>query len=168
MRFALTFSRTAGALVAALALTACDEGPAGPGSGVATALRNATLTQTDRFGLPAVATVFIPTAQKDAYNAAAPADDRTAFRSFVVAGLTAFGHPDPGALADALLPDIQPADLSQLTGFLAGGRRLQDDVITAELGLIFGANAALNDDHVDGNDRAFPTVFPYLAEPWLQ
>lgn len=167
MRFALIPSRTAGALVAALALAGCADGPAGPGSGVVTALRNVTLTQTDRFGLPAVATVFIPTAQKDAYNGAAPAGDRAAYRSFVVARLTAFGHPDPEALADALLPDIQPANLAQLTGFLAGGRRLQDDVITAELGLIFGTNAALNDDHVDANDRAFPVVFPYLADPWL-
>jgi hypothetical protein len=52
--------------------------------------------------------------------------------------------------------------LSQPTGFL-NGRRLSDDVITAELGLIFGSNAALNDDHVDANDRSFLGAFPYLA-----
>jgi hypothetical protein len=38
-------------------------------------------------------------------------------------------------------------------------------VITAELGLIFGANAELNDDHVDANDRVFLPGFPYLAAP---
>jgi hypothetical protein len=40
-------------------------------------------------------------------------------------------------------------------------------VITAELSLIFGANADLNDDHVDANDRAFTASFPYLAAPHL-
>ncbi len=38
-------------------------------------------------------------------------------------------------------------------------------MITAELGLIFGANAALNDDHVDANDKPFLGQFPYLAAP---
>ena len=121
-------------------------------------------TQVERFGLPAVATVFIPSDQKGAYNQAAPAGDPATFRQFVVDVLTAFGTPDPDGLADALQPDIQPINTSQESGFL-NGRRLQDDVITAELGLIFGANADLNDDHVDANDRAFLTSFPYLAAP---
>jgi hypothetical protein len=121
-------------------------------------------TQVERFGLPAIATVFIPSDQKDAYNQAAPAGDRATFRQFVVAVLTAFGNPDPDGLADALQPDIQPINTSQESGFL-NGRRLQDDAITVELGLIFGANADLNDDHVDANDRAFLTSFPYLAAP---
>lgn len=120
--------------------------------------------QVERFGLPAVATVFIPSSQKDAYNQAAPAGDPATFRQFVVDVLTAFGHPDPSALADALQPDIQPINTSEASGFL-NGRRLQDDVITAELALIFGPNADLNDDHVDANDRAFLTSFPYLAAP---
>jgi hypothetical protein len=153
-------------LVIALA-AGCTDGLTSPGQEIATSLRNMTVVQVDRFGLPAIATVFIPTAQKDAYNGAAPDGDQAAFRSFVVARLTAFGHPNPNALADALLPDIQPVNLAQFTGFLAGGRRLSDDVITAELGLIFGANAALNDDHVDGNDAPFGGSFPYLAPPWL-
>lgn len=121
-------------------------------------------TQVERFGLPAIATVFIPSDQKDTYNQAAPAGDPATFRQFVVDVLTAFGNPDPDGLADALQPDIQPINTSQESGFL-NGRRLQDDVITAELGLIFGANADLNDDHVDANDRAFLTSFPYLAAP---
>jgi len=41
-------------------------------------------------------------------------------------------------------------------------------VITAELHLIFGSNAALNDDHVDANDKAFLPTFPYLAGPHIQ
>jgi hypothetical protein len=121
-------------------------------------------TQVERFGLPAIATVFIPSDQKDAYNEAAPAGDPETFQQFVVDRLTAFGNPDPEGLADALQPDIQPINTGQESGFL-NGRRPQDDVITAELGLIFGANADLNDDHVNANDRAFLAGFPYLAAP---
>lgn len=129
---------------------------------------NATYAQTDRFGLPAIATVFIPSNRKDEFNQAAPAGDQAAFRTNVVETLIAFGNDaaTANALADALLPDVQPIDVSQPSGFL-NGRRPQDDVITAELGLIFGANAALNDDHVDANDVAFLPVFPYLAGPHL-
>ncbi len=155
------------ALAAALLAGCSTDTPGGPSgaTGPDLLLTSVAVTQADRFGLPAVATVFIPSAQRDAYNTAQPVNDRANFRSFVVNGLTAFGHPNPGALADALLPDIQPIDLTQPSGFL-NGRRLQDDVITAELGLIFGANAALNDDHVDANDKAFLASFPYLAAPF--
>jgi hypothetical protein len=150
------------ALVAALAGGCEDEdGVVGPGSSVV-------FRQVDRFGLPAIATVFIPAAQKDAFNQAAPAGDRGQYKDEVVAVLTTFGVDAATAdqLANALLPDIQPIDVTQPTAFL-NGRTLADDVVTAELGLIFGANAALNDDHVDANDRPFSNAFPYLAEPQL-
>jgi hypothetical protein len=125
--------------------------------------------QADRFGLPAIATVFIPSSQKDAYNRAAPVNDAATYTDEVVAVLTAFGNTvaQANALAGALLPDVQPINTSAPSGFL-NGRRLQDDVITAELGLIFGANAALNDDHVDANDKPFRATFPYLADPTVQ
>lgn len=157
------------AAVATMTVVAgCDRDPAAlAGSEAQTELSRvltADFEQADRFGLPAIATVFIPTAKKDAYNAALPANDRRDYTADVIAVLTAFGHPDPAALAGALLPDIQPINTAQPTGFL-NGRRLDDDVITAELGLIFGANAALNDDHVDANDVPFGRTFPYLAPP---
>jgi hypothetical protein len=150
--------------LAALLVASCQN-PNAPVSGPrveASMLMNAGLMQEDRFGLPAIATVFIPTAQKDAYNQGSPADDRANYTDEVVAVLTAFGHPNPAGLAAALLPDMQPINTSLPTGFL-NGRRLQDDVITAELGLIFGSNTALNDDHVDANDKPFLATFPYLA-----
>jgi hypothetical protein len=149
------------------ASTACEE-TMGPGTDqeVEDVLNN-TYAQTDRFGLPAIATVFIPANRKDSYNEAAPVNDAT-YRSDVVSTLVAFGNSEAAAngLADALLPDVQPINTAMATAFL-NGRRPQDDVITAELGLIFGDNAALNDDHVDANDVAFPGTFPYLAAPHL-
>jgi hypothetical protein len=47
---------------------------------------------------------------------------------------------------------------------------LYDDVIDAELTLIFGgptggSNPGLTSDHVNANDKAFLTSFPYLATP---
>lgn len=162
-----TFLRGLGPLaLAALLAAGCEltSAPEAGGAIQASVLLNAVLRQQDRFGLPAIATVFIPTNQKDAYNQSPPSGDEATYTDEVVAVLATFGHPNPTALADALLPDIQPINTAQASGFL-NGRRPQDDVITAELGLIFGANADLNDDHVDENDRPFLTTFPYLAAP---
>jgi hypothetical protein len=158
------------AMVVGFLSTSCSDSTTAPGAAndvdLSVLLRRAT-TQADRFGLPAIATVFIPTNERDAYNAGAPVDDRANFRHFVFDKLVAFGNPNPGALADFVQPDIQPVDLSKPTAF-PNGRRLQDDVITVELGLIFGSNANLNDDHVDANDKAFSMTFPYLAGPWTE
>ena len=46
-----------------------------------------------------------------------------------------------------------------------------DDVIDTELLLIFGgsagtSNPGLTSDKVGSNDKAFLSVFPYLAAPW--
>ncbi len=150
------------AAVVLLGTGACEDdenGMMGPGE-------DETFTQVDRFGLPAINTVFIPTTQKQDFNRAIPANDNAQFRDEVLATLSAFGVVgDPAeGLADAVLPDIQPIDTSKPTAF-PNGRKLSDDVITGELMLIFGANADPNDDHVDANDKAFLATFPYLAEP---
>jgi Domain of unknown function (DUF4331) len=158
--------RVAGLLLACALAAGCSDDDAAPGTAPSAIRHNRPARQADRFGLPAIATVFIPSAQKNAYNAAQPVNDPAEFTDEVVAVLTAFGHPDPAGLASVLLPDIQPVNTSQPSGFL-NGRRPQDDVITAELGIIFGGNAALNDDHVDQNDKAFLPVFPYFAPPHL-
>ena len=145
------------------------QSPSAPLGAEMSVLMQRTLQQEDRFGLPAIATVFIPTNLKDAYNMASPSGDAATYRSLIVAKLMAFGQDatSANALATALAPDIQPIDVSQPSGFL-NGRTPPDDVITAELGLIFGSNAALNDDHVDANDAPFLTTFPYLAGPHVQ
>jgi hypothetical protein len=135
----------------------------------ASVLMHQEMLQEDRFGLPAIATVFIPTDLRDAYNLGSPSGDVATFKRLIVAKLMAFGQDaaSANALASALSPDVQPIDLSQPSNFL-NGRKPSDDVITAELHLIFGSNAALNDDHVDANDAPFLTTFPYLAGPHVQ
>jgi hypothetical protein len=69
------------------------------------------------------------------------------------------GSPTAGALADFLLPDILTVDTSSSAGF-PNGRRLADDVIDIELGLV--TNGAVTTDCV-ANDSAFSGAFPYLA-----
>ena len=141
--------------------------------------------QVDRMGRPAIATVFIPNnpfepkdsepSLKNTYNHGVPADDRADFRGEVVDTLTTLhslndmSGDDPSddagkvsGLADTLLPDILTYDTSKSAGFL-NGRRLADDVIDAELGLI--TEGAVTSDCVSCNDRAFRSGFPYLAGP---
>ncbi len=128
--------------------------------------------QIDRMGRPAINTVFIPNnpfepagsepSQKNFFNAGKPKHDTRDFREEVEDTLAIFypaGDPSIGALADVLLPDILTVDFSSAAGFL-NGRRLEDDVIDAELGLV--TNGIVTSDCVD-NDSAFLGVFPYLA-----
>lgn len=141
--------------------------------------------QIDRMGRPAIATVFIPNnpfeakgsepSQKTKYNQGSPATDRARFRAEIVDSLTTLFSLNDGAgdnkaddktkidgLADVLLPDILTFDTAKSQGFL-NGRRLADDVIDAELGLI--TEGAATTDCVSRNDKAFVAAFPYLAAP---
>jgi hypothetical protein len=115
----------------------------------------------DRMGRPAINTVFINSARKDLFNQVDPHVDQLLFRSDVVSTLTSLGNSTSTAndLADVLLPDILTFDLGNSDGFL-NGRKLADDVIDAELGLISGG--AITTDCVD-NDSTFRATFPYLG-----
>ena len=116
--------------------------------------------QIDRMGRPAINTVLIPAAKKDAFNAGKPKDDVANYRADVIATITALGNgANAAGLADVLLPDVLSFDTASAAGFL-NGRRLEDDVIDAELNLL--SNGAVTTDFV-GNDSAFLDVFPYLA-----
>jgi len=119
--------------------------------------------QVDRMGRPAINTVFIPGAMKDAFNQASPPQDQTLFRDAFTATARALGNSSDRAnfLADFLLPDILTLDTSKSDGF-PNGRRLQDDVIDTELNLI--TNGAVTTDCV-ANDSNFRTTFPYWAGP---
>jgi hypothetical protein len=157
--------------LAVLGGAACENDAIGPDTDepAMSIIRNQTLVQVDRMGLPAVNTAFVSaSADKDAFNRGTPATDEDRFLGTLTQTITArFGlnSAQAGALADFVLPDVLP--LGDLSGF-PNGRRLADDVIDIELGLIFGvfgpAVPALQSDGVDANDRAFGG-FPHLAPP---
>ena len=130
--------------------------------------------QVDRMGRPAINTVFIPNnvfepsgsepSQRNAFNAAQPANDQRDYRGEVVDTLEIFygaGSSTAQALADFLLPDMLTIDTSNPAGF-PNGRGLADDVIDIELGLV--TNGAVTSDCV-ANDSAFSNTFPFLAAP---
>jgi hypothetical protein len=131
--------------------------------------------QIERMGRPAINTVFNHTdADKDAANRLSPVDDRAFDRDNVLGVLDAIGDvldanglprydaATEGAIADILLPDVLTVELGNAAGFL-NGRRLADDVIDAEFGVLTNGN--VTSDGVNANDRAFIDSFPYLAGP---
>lgn len=131
--------------------------------------------QVDRMGLPAINTVFIRPNRftnpggnfKNAFNFGHPFLDVDDWSEEVIDTLV-FGFGNTEAYAEAVaavvLPDMIPFDTTSAAGFL-NGRRLADDVIDAELGIV--TNGGLTTDSVDANDQAFRAVFPYLATPNL-
>ncbi len=125
--------------------------------------------QIDRMGRPGINTVFIPAnpfepnepSQKKTFNRTKPRLDQKKFRPEVVDTLEIFyqsGDPAVAGLADVLLPDILTVDTSSTAGFL-NGRKLADDVIDTELGLV--TDGQVTSDCV-GNDSNFSNTFPYL------
>lgn len=144
--------------------------------------------QEDQMGRPAVNTVFVSSASKNMFNTTIPSEQNAAFQSMFQTNLEglspAFANPgDMNALMQTsaaftglLATDVLNVSLDGTTTFFDGtnvltGRALADDVITVELLLIFGGedfseNPTLSDDHVDSNDKAFLSSFPYLASPW--
>lgn len=120
-------------------------------------------SQVDRKGRPAINTVFIPSAQKDAFNKDDPRQDERRYLDEVLATLEAIVGVSPlgdEVLADLLLPDILTIDTASATGY-PNGRGLADDVIDTSLFLITGIDGI--GDGVDANDVAFSSDFPYLA-----
>jgi hypothetical protein len=139
--------------------------------------------QEDQMARPAINTVFVSTGEKDMFNTTTPAQMGAAFATKFKDKLLALnpGYTtnllglDAATFTGVLATDVLTASLTAPTTFYDGtnvltGRKLNDDVITVELILLFGgpdamANPGLTDDHVDANDKAFLTTFPYLATP---
>jgi hypothetical protein len=141
-------------------------------------------SQVDRMGIPAINTALIPAGMKDAFNQGSPATDAANFRPTaqtsidtlrgVVDGL--FGTPQDGGplgnltsvqVATALIPDIVTIDFSQPVQF-PNGRRLQDDVINAALGVVLNRGGAAGiSDAIDSSDVPLLNAFPYMAAPHL-
>lgn len=143
--------------------------------------------QQDQMGRPAINTVFVTAAaDKDAFNTTVPSAMSAAFQSKFQTRLmglnsgyttNALGQ-SAAAFTGLLATDVLNVTTSNTTPttFFDGtnvltGRNPGDDVINVELLLIFGgptgaSNPGLTNDHVDANDKAFLTSFPYLATPW--
>jgi hypothetical protein len=132
-------------------------------------------TQVERMGRPAINTVFNHSnAEKEAANRLRPSDDRAFDRENVVGvldaidnvletnGADSYTDDQIGDIADVLVPDTLTVKLGDAAGFL-NGRKLADDVIDAEFGLL--TNGAVDSDGVDANDKSFGPSFPYLAKP---
>lgn len=140
----------------------------------------------DRMAIPAINTALIPSSMKDAFNQGNPINDAANFRPAAITqinGLRAAvdalfgisnaqgGGPLGPLTADqvggALVPDVVTIDFSKPVQF-PNGRRLQDDVIDAALGVVLNRGGAAGiSDGVNANDKAFMTSFPYLAEPHM-
>lgn len=140
----------------------------------------------DRMAIPAINTALIPSASKDAFNAASPINDAATFRAAAQASVEGLrkavdglfngpttqdggplGYLSPSQVAAALIPDVVTIDFSKPLQF-PNGRRLQDDVIDADLGIVLNRGAAAGiSDGVNSNDKAFLSAFPYLAEPHM-
>jgi Domain of unknown function (DUF4331) len=144
--------------------------------------------QQDQMGRPAINTVFnVSGADKDAFNVTTPSAQGAAFQAKFQARLLAL---NPGYTVNALVPamnaatftgalatDVLTASTTGPTKFFTTttdyltGRGLADDVIDAELILIFGgptggSNPTLTSDNVNTNDKPFLSTFPYLAAPF--
>ena len=144
-------------------------------------------SQVDRMGRPAINTVFIPNnplppdrvtdgkaSLKNTFNKSEPVNDQANFRGEVedtlevLFSLNDGSDPDTGddaaqiqGLANFLLPDILTIDTASDAGF-PNGRRLADDVIDTELGLI--TEGLITTDCV-ADDNTFLGAFPYLGSP---
>ena len=117
--------------------------------------------QIDRMGRPAINTVLVKTANKDKFNRSTPQNDFATYGPDAKGIILSLGNTDANAtaLVQTLFPDILTFDTASSAGFL-NGRRLDDDVIDAELNLL--TNGAVTSDCV-ANDSSFRSTFPYLA-----
>jgi hypothetical protein len=154
--------------------------------------------QVDRMGRPAINTALIPPVprnvmpaneRRNAFNAGLPRNDVRDFKANMVSVLqTFYGRTaaDATAITGLLLPDVIRFEIGNPNGFgtflasgtiLGNGRRLSDDVIDFELGVL--TNGAITTDNV-GDDNGMkvtdgsvdpvsgmtrPIAFPYIGLP---
>ncbi len=132
--------------------------------GVYASTENASGTQLDQMGRPAINTVFnnvaINQSDRQRFNETRPAQQvARGFRDHTADVLDSLGAADPEGLASVLIPDVMTFETGNMDGFL-NGRRLSDDVIDAELALV--TDGGITTDCVD-NDSDLSNSWPYLA-----
>jgi len=120
----------------------------------------------DQMGRPAINTVFNHGDEKNAFNHTIPADQYKApFSTNVIGAFQALGGyslADATAYAHVLLPDILRYDTRGQAAGPLNGRKLTDDVIDAELGLV--TNGGITKDCVAAHSD-YSSSFPYLGSP---
>jgi len=171
-------------LIALVVLSACKKNSSGSGlpenaGGIPPFAEK--YVQMDQMARPAINTVFVGSNRKDEFNTTVPSAMSAAFLNDFIHKLESFGYTsnilglNKNQFAAVLVTDVLNTSTTGVTSFYDGthvltGRALNDDVIDAELTLIFGgptgtSNPGLTSDHVNGNDKPFLTSFPYEADP---
>ncbi len=179
-----TFKFIAVALVCSVALVSCNNDDDDDNT-MTSIDYSATYMQQDQMARPAINTVFVASGQtKDDFNGTIPSEMGAKYQSVFQARLLALNSgyttnalgQTAAQLTGLLATDVLGVSTTGKTTFFDGtniltGRALADDVIDVELLLIFGgpagtSNPGLTSDHVDANDKAFMSSFPYLATAW--
>lgn len=139
----------------------------------------------DQVGRPGIATVFVGAADKDNFNVTVPSVMGASYQAKFQTQLQAYNGGlftknilglDAAGFTGVLATDVLNVSTTGKTTYYDGtnvltGRALTDDVIDVSLILVFGgptgaSNPTLTSDHVDHNDKAFLSSFPYEASPW--
>ncbi|MEP7157961.1 MAG: DUF4331 family protein [Chloroflexota bacterium] len=154
--------------ISAIVLRVPNSQLGGSGSNIAVwatteAKRGAKQTQLDQVGRPAINTVFnndnANKYDRELFNRTQPSEQSALFQDHVEDVLTALGAADPAGLADVLIADVMTYETGNTSGFL-NGRRLDDDVIDAELNLV--TDGGITTDCI-ADDSATTDTWPYLA-----
>ncbi len=139
--------------------------------------------QIDRMAVPGLNVLVVPDAQKDAFNSAVPANSQAQFGSTITQAIQGLrdavmsvlpaenggplGNLSAAQVSAALSPDAVTIDFSSPVQF-PNGRRLQDDVVNAALGVVLNRGGATGiSDGVDTLDKPVTATFPYAASPHL-
>jgi len=183
------------AALAAIALLGGCNGSSSTPSTKPTATPAPTYQQIERLARPAVKEAFEPFAMHDTTNRSNPYNDptlNTAVGTFMT-GTAGRSAAISSFVQSVLAPDEIAADLSKtgpatylgvetggFTGSKFGGRKLEDDVVSLDLGAVFGNTLAalklvaddgkespcLTTDNVPSSPQAVTgAAFPYLQPP---
>ena len=119
--------------------------------------------QADRGARPSQA-VFLPGDERNAYLAAAPADDARFVAVFAhsLEHIGGYSSEDARRVAGILLPDIVRFDPTRAASYPSNGRALTDDVLDGFISIL--TNGKLTTDGVGAHGDLL-TEFPYLGPP---
>ena len=113
----------------------------------------------DRAARPAIGTLLLPFARKDAFNLGDPINDLADFGDEIHAAIAERSdQANADALIPILLPDLLAYDATDAGGYF-NGRRLDDDALTSSL-LLFSDGVIPNEN--GGSGDPIRDAFPYM------